>query len=46
MKDAEIKEMRKKYPGFFANGSNEEKLNAMITKGGAYEDNSDIDDKE
>jgi hypothetical protein len=45
MKQAEIKAMKSKYPGLFANGTNEDKLNAMVLKNkdGA---NSDIDDEE
>jgi hypothetical protein len=36
--------MKVKYPGLFANGSNEDKINAMITKGNGNDSNSDIDD--
>ena len=46
MKEAEIKAMKHKYPGLFANGSNKEKLNAMVTKGNGQDDNSDIDGNE
>jgi hypothetical protein len=38
--------MKTKYPGLFANGTNEDKLNAMVTKGGVNDGNSDIDDNE
>lgn len=38
-KEAEIKAMKSKFPGF-----GEDKLNAMVSKGAAYEDNSDIDE--
>ena len=38
--------MKTKYPALFANGSNEDKLNAMVTKGGVNDGNSDIDDNE
>ena len=46
LKQAEIRKMKTQYPGLFANGSNEDKLNAMVTKGGGMDDDSGIDDNE
>ena len=43
MKQAEIKAMKTKYPALFANGSNEDKLNAMVLKNVNDGNNSDID---
>jgi|TARA_B110000285_G_C15129579_1_gene622616 hypothetical protein len=44
MKEAEIKAMKVKYPGLFKNGMQEDKINAMVSKGNPDDDNSDVDD--